>query len=152
MLCGKGLDRTQNLWIPSPVLCQLHYEPDMLHQELISLNKRLCSPIFADSTTEGRDSGLTPEARAHGLWQQTNPQRLITDITLVFLPSNGNASVGKRYVRNSESTCFEPTCFKPINIKCLGSVNCRRPPGQPDPTATIKAKEAASYSVCHTCT
>ena len=28
MLCGKGRDRTQNLGIPSPALCQLHYKPD----------------------------------------------------------------------------------------------------------------------------
>ena len=28
MHCGKGRDRTQNLRIPSPALCQLRYEPD----------------------------------------------------------------------------------------------------------------------------
>jgi hypothetical protein len=27
MLYGKGWDRTQNLGIPSPALCQLRYEP-----------------------------------------------------------------------------------------------------------------------------
>ncbi len=27
ILCGKGRDRTHNLGIPSPVLCELHYEP-----------------------------------------------------------------------------------------------------------------------------
>ncbi len=26
MLCGKGLDRTHNLGIPRPALCQLRYE------------------------------------------------------------------------------------------------------------------------------
>ncbi len=26
MLCGKGRDRTQNLGLPSPALCQLRYE------------------------------------------------------------------------------------------------------------------------------
>ncbi len=30
MRCGKGRDRTQNLGIPSPALCQLRYEPGAL--------------------------------------------------------------------------------------------------------------------------
>jgi hypothetical protein len=55
MLCGKGRNRTQNLGIPSPALCQLRYEPG-------AANCWRCGT----RTTTTPPTRLSPLAQCHG--------------------------------------------------------------------------------------